>query len=187
MAKAFPNTGVTIIDSSSDLPAASAALEGVMMFQKDSNELKICDGSNWVSVIDTDNKPMDVWTSYTPTVKQGPTNNITKTVNWANYLVIGKLIIVSVKLTITGTGTAANNMSVTPPSGFAPKYGGGIIGSVNIYDTSANTPYGGQVYEVAGEYMFVGDWSGLGAWGGVPSIAIANGDVINFTAMYEIN
>lgn len=57
MAKAFPNTGVTIIDSSSDLPAASAALEGVMMFQKDSNELKICDGASWISVLDTDNPP----------------------------------------------------------------------------------------------------------------------------------
>ena len=57
MAKAFPNTGVTIIDSSSDLPAASVGLEGVLMFQKDTNELKICDGSNWISVIDTDTPP----------------------------------------------------------------------------------------------------------------------------------
>ncbi len=57
MAKAFPNTGATVIDSSSDLPAASAALEGVMVFQKDSNELKICDGSSWISMLDTDNPP----------------------------------------------------------------------------------------------------------------------------------
>ena len=54
MAKGFPNVGATVIDTSADLPTASAALEGVMMFQKDSNELKICDGSSWVSVIDTD-------------------------------------------------------------------------------------------------------------------------------------
>ncbi len=54
MAKSFPNTGATVIDTSADLPAASGALEGVMMFQKDTNELKICDGSSWVSVIDTD-------------------------------------------------------------------------------------------------------------------------------------
>lgn len=54
MAKGFPNTGVTVVDSSADLPVASAALEGVLMFQKDSNELKICDGSGWVSVVDTD-------------------------------------------------------------------------------------------------------------------------------------
>jgi hypothetical protein len=54
MAKSFPNTGATVIDSVSDLPAASADLEGVMVFQKDTNELKICDGSSWVSVVDTD-------------------------------------------------------------------------------------------------------------------------------------
>ena len=57
MAKSFPNTGATVIDSAADLPAASAALEGILMFQKDTNELKICDGSSWVSVIDTDTPP----------------------------------------------------------------------------------------------------------------------------------
>jgi hypothetical protein len=54
MAKSFPNTGATVIDSVADLPAASGALEGVMMFQKDTNELKICDGSSWISMLDTD-------------------------------------------------------------------------------------------------------------------------------------
>lgn len=57
MAKSFPNTGATVIDSAADLPAASAALEGILMFQKDTNELKICDGSSWKSVIDTDTPP----------------------------------------------------------------------------------------------------------------------------------
>jgi len=57
MAKAFPNTGATVIDSVADLPAASADLEGVMVFQKDSNELKICNGFSWVSVVDTDRPP----------------------------------------------------------------------------------------------------------------------------------
>jgi hypothetical protein len=54
MPKAFPNTGVTIVDNSSDIPAASASLEGFIVFQKDTNELKICDGTNWIGVVDTD-------------------------------------------------------------------------------------------------------------------------------------
>lgn len=58
MAKSFPNTGATVIDTSADLPAASAALEGVMMFQKDTNELKICDGASWISMLDTDTPPI---------------------------------------------------------------------------------------------------------------------------------
>lgn len=57
MAKSFPNTGATVIDSSADLPTASATLEGILMFQKDTNELKICDGASWVSVVDTDATP----------------------------------------------------------------------------------------------------------------------------------
>ena len=55
MGKAFANTGVTVIDSASDLP--SPASEGLMVFQKDSNELKIYNGISWVSVVDTDNVP----------------------------------------------------------------------------------------------------------------------------------
>jgi hypothetical protein len=57
MAKSFPNTGATVIDTVADLPAASGALEGVMMFQKDTNELKICDGASWISMLDTDTPP----------------------------------------------------------------------------------------------------------------------------------
>lgn len=73
MAKAFPNTGATVIDSVADLPAASAALEGVMVFQKDSNELKICDGSSWISVIDTDTPPgLALLNSTTFTAQSGP-------------------------------------------------------------------------------------------------------------------
>jgi hypothetical protein len=89
VAKSFPNTGATVIDTSADLPAASAALEGVMMFQKDTNELKICDGSSWVSVIDTDNKPLDGWTSWVPTWANLSVGNGVVT---AKYINIGKLV-----------------------------------------------------------------------------------------------
>jgi hypothetical protein len=52
MAKSFAGLGATIIDTVSDLP--SSPVEGLMVFQKDTNELKIYDGSLWVSVVDTD-------------------------------------------------------------------------------------------------------------------------------------
>lgn len=52
MAKSFPNTGATVIDATADLPGSPS--EGMMVFQKDTNELKIYDGASWVSVIDTD-------------------------------------------------------------------------------------------------------------------------------------
>jgi len=52
MAKSFPNTGATVIDATADLPGSPS--EGMMVFQKDTNELKIYDGSSWISMLDTD-------------------------------------------------------------------------------------------------------------------------------------
>lgn len=55
MAKAFSGLGATICDTSADLP--SSPVEGLIVFQRDTNELKIYDGSVWVSVLDTDTPP----------------------------------------------------------------------------------------------------------------------------------
>ena len=56
MGKTFANTGATVVDSSGDLPAASAGLEGLMFFVKDSNKVMVCSGSSWVEVNDLDNE-----------------------------------------------------------------------------------------------------------------------------------
>tara|TARA_R110000868_G_scaffold408693_1_gene692191 strand:+ start:439 stop:1119 length:681 start_codon:yes stop_codon:yes gene_type:complete len=58
MAKSFPNTGTTVIDAVGDLPGSPS--EGMMVFQKDTNELKIYDGSVWRSMLDTDTPPSEV-------------------------------------------------------------------------------------------------------------------------------
>ena len=55
MAKAFGGLGVTICDAAADLPASPD--EGLIVFQKDTNELKIYDGSVWRSVLDTNAPP----------------------------------------------------------------------------------------------------------------------------------
>jgi len=57
MPRSFSTTGTTIVDTAADIPTASAAYEGVMVFQKDTNELKICDITNWRSIVDTDTPP----------------------------------------------------------------------------------------------------------------------------------
>ena len=54
MGKVFANTGATVVDSSGDLPAASAGLEGLMFFVKDSNKVMVCSGSAWVEISDLD-------------------------------------------------------------------------------------------------------------------------------------
>ena len=87
MAKSFPNTGATIIDASADLP--SSPVEGLMVFQKDTNELKIYDGSSWKSVIDTDSPPgMELIATYNPSASS--TLNMTSifSSNYENYRIM---------------------------------------------------------------------------------------------------
>lgn len=86
MAKSFPNTGVTIIDASADLP--SSPVEGLMVFQKDTNELKIYDGSNWRSVLDTDTPPgMTLITTGTGTGTGFAVDNVFSS-SFLNYKII---------------------------------------------------------------------------------------------------
>lgn len=63
MAKSFAGLGATIIDASADLP--SSPVEGLMVFQKDTNELKIYDGASWISMLDTDTPPALVYLNTT--------------------------------------------------------------------------------------------------------------------------
>lgn len=53
------------------------------------------------------------FTDYTPDWTQSAT--ITKTVNWARYTKFGKFISGSIKMTATGSGTAANDVLVGLP------------------------------------------------------------------------
>jgi hypothetical protein len=116
MAKSFPNTGATVIDTSADLPAASAALEGVMMFQKDTNELKICDGSSWISMLDTDTPPglVHISSFATGSVTSYPINNVFSSA-FTNYKLILRQVAaasadidVALRLRTSGTDATTN-------------------------------------------------------------------------------
>lgn len=53
------------------------------------------------------------WQDYTPTWTQSAT--ITKTVNWARYTQLNKLVIVSIKMTASSAGTASNAIKIGLP------------------------------------------------------------------------
>ena len=190
MAKSFPNTGATVIDSVADLPAASAALEGVMMFQKDTNELKICDGTSWISMLDTDNKPLDAWTNYTPTLAQGPTNNISKSINYARYLVVGKTLFLRVRVTAIGSGTAGNPITLSFPSGITvpgdvPDIGVGSFGrsGTGTYPAHITLPYPTtNAFTLYRADTIVNQYIGVD-----PNIAMAVNDGILAQIVCEIN
>lgn len=112
MAKSFPNTGATVIDATADLPGSPS--EGMMVFQKDTNELKIYDGASWVSMLDTDTPPALVYLS-TSTFTNVASTTITNCFNtsYDNYKVFitcygsdaaqqsGRLQIIDTSSTIT--------------------------------------------------------------------------------------
>lgn len=141
------------------------------------------------------------WTSYTPTLGQGATTNITKTVTYARYQRIGRLIVVEGSLAVTGTGTASAAINVTLPTAGTTAAAGAafflVPGAASVFDTSASMTYPAFSYLAStttlqftplGATVGVG-WNGLGLGGGIGTgtfgAALANGDVVSYSAIYE--
>ena len=120
--------------------------------------------------------------NYTPVVKQS--NTVTATVIRGRYQQIGKLVHVYFKISVTGTGTAGQAVNVSLPITSATT--DIACGSGGIYDASTTTMYAGWYYLLSTTTVaLAGDWATNSLWGGVPNIAIANGDVFYATLTYE--
>ncbi len=74
-------------------------------------------------------------TSYTPTLAQGASTNIAKTVNFAKYMVVGKTMYLWVRLFASGTGSAGSAITVSIPSGYTMQNGDGFCGSGQYSDS----------------------------------------------------
>lgn len=124
------------------------------------------------------------WTGYSPTITQG--GSVTRTVTSARYVQVGKLVIAAFNLSVTGTGTAANNMTISLPVTARDGGGGFKYGCGAVFDSSTSTSYAGLWTIISTtSTAFVGDWSGANAWGLTPNLAIANGDGIQGILLYE--
>lgn len=145
------------------------------------------------------------WQSYTPTWTQSAT--ITKTVNWARYTKLNKLVIGSIKMTATSAGTANNKMLVgLPVNASANNF---MMGTMGFFDDSATTEgkyiYAGisvlyessttmafSVAPLEDEFLrssfdnkrFGQDWM-RSSTAGVTGPTIASGDIIYIQFMYE--
>ena len=129
------------------------------------------------------------WVDWTPTVTQS--GSVTVTVNYATYVVdsSGKVTI-NCRLTVTGSGTAANLISIGGiPSNAQPKRFGGLttIGIATIQDSGTKT-YGGLsvIATSASEFRFIG-FDQANFVGVSPNFALASGDTITFLITYEIS
>ena len=123
---------------------------------------------------------VDGWSSFTPTLVQS--GAVTKTVTYAKYMRVGRVIFATINLAITGAGTTANAITVGLPVTAASS--SGVVGSFRYFDTGS-TIYAGTVLSssTTAVQCFV---SGNGNPMGVnPTFAAASGDSIQLQVTYE--
>lgn len=126
---------------------------------------------------------VDAWTGFTPTLTQP--GAITKTVNYAKYQRVGRLIVAQYSLSVTAAGTAANPVLIGLPVACAHAVAI-AIGSVMIYDASAPFRYNGTAELVtASTFQCSYNMAAPTGWGTDPTIALASGDVIRASVMFE--
>lgn len=122
------------------------------------------------------------WESYTPTLTQS--NTVAKTVTWAKYTRINKLVIANVRLDVTAAGTTNNAIVVGLPitSAAADSV---RIGTSTFYDGSTAITYNAAVQLVSSTTVsLLAD--GVNSFIGVtPNVALASGDQVTLSIMYE--
>jgi hypothetical protein len=124
------------------------------------------------------------WTTWTPVVTQSGT--VAATVNRATYGRWGRMIVATVFVTMTGTGTAANGVTVSLPVAAAGYITGTPLGSGWLFDTSAATTYPClPCWNSASVVTLMSTSSGLGLGAGTFTAALAAGDQVTFTVTYE--
>lgn len=128
-----------------------------------------------------------IWTDWTPTVTQS--GSVTVTVNYARYSVVNNTVSGVARLTVTGSGTIANNIVIGGmPAAAQPTNAGNAndaIGSIIISDTGTARYQGVLVALTAGGWVGIVHNTPSGGMGIVPSFALANTDVIGFVFNYE--
>ncbi len=130
--------------------------------------------------------PPSTWTGYTPVLTQPGT--VTATVTSARYSRSGALVVVSIYLTVTGTGTASNLVSVSlPVTAVGPA--GIVVGSGFIFDASAALIYAGSASLGSTTTVAITLNASTGSPAGVPGsgfiAALASSDQIRIFATYE--
>lgn len=146
-------------------------------------------GVAWVhgpTALDENYLTAGAWLSYTPTLTQSVT--VTKTVNYAKYMQVGKLVVVQVFLSVTGAGTAANAILVGLPvtaaqTGAAPQE----VGTGAVLDSSLGQVWKGQaILHSTTDVWFRASGSSTNVLGtGDMTAALASGDQVSMTVTYE--
>jgi hypothetical protein len=121
------------------------------------------------------------WTSYTPTLSQGASTNIGKTVTYSNYARAGRMITWNFKLDITGSGTSGQAVILTLPVTSVATHS--VTGVGAYLDTGAGW-YPGTIIGVSTTTIaLIADPAG--SFGAAPVMTVANTDTYQGSVTYE--
>lgn len=126
------------------------------------------------------------WTSYTPTIAQGASTDIAKTVTYSKWTRDTRRTITwQFTLSLTAAGTAGSKVTVTLPVTAANA--NGLTGSGSVFDASTQNHYpctlsGASTTTLHFQYVT----SATNAqWGASPNLALASSDVLYGFLVYE--
>lgn len=131
------------------------------------------------------------WSSYTPVVAQN--GNRTATINYAEYCQINKVCFVNIDLEVTNAGTTANLITITLPVNASTGGAQRALGCGLIFDASAtDVILLTALRNTASTARFLTEDSTAIDSGGTPvglgnnpNFALASGDFISLSLMYE--
>lgn len=126
----------------------------------------------------------DGWSSYTPTLTQS--GAVTKTVTYAKYMKVGRLVVANVLLAVTGAGTAGVKIQVSLPVTPAFSASNAVMGSFWLVDASASTNYSGAaVVEPGALVIGIPNAAAAGLGQASMTAALASGDTVGMSVSYE--
>lgn len=178
---------VIVCDSSADYPDSSTRREGMVVYDKALDANLTFDGTNWVRTLALTTTAVQTWT---PTLTQSGT--VTHTATEARYVRTGTLVQAWGYLSVTGSGTTNNTVTVTLPVTASGNATGSVLGTAFI-------GAGGVVYvgvaQLASSTTLsfrvapgnaAASLGGTGSFGVNPNVGLANGDSVRFAIAYTV-
>lgn len=142
--------------------------------------------ADWATVFPTDT---DGWTNYTPVITQS--NTPTLSVEYAQYMKIGRLVLVQISVGFSTAGTASNLVLCTLPAAAGTPVHFRRLGGAAIFDASVSTWYEGMAlwnssttFKIQAHNTAAA--APLGAGGGFTA-ALASGDLVVADLVYAVS
>jgi hypothetical protein len=169
---------ISNIDAKGDLLAGTADNTIGRLAVGTNGQVLIADSAEATGLKWGSASPSYAWTSYTPTVTAS-TGTITSTTSSAQYLQIGKMMVVSIDVLITNAGTGSGNLRVTVPVNIV---NGNVNGRFTGYGTE--TAATGKALQVACDANAANTYFSMRFYDFTTCIATNNR--INATFIYEV-